>query len=82
MRQFIAESWDSVMNHDFNPLKHIPDLQVRHMVLQILAWMWCVVFSLYVGSWYLMGITCAVHFLLLPLKYQRMFINLKKVTIQ
>ncbi len=65
MRQFIAESWDSVMNHDFNPLKHIPDLQVRHMVLQILAWMWCVVFSLYVGSWYLMGITFAVHFLLI-----------------
>ena len=65
MRQFIAECWDSVMNHDSNPLKHIPDLQVRHMVLQILAWMWCVAFSLYVGSWYVMGITFAVHFLLI-----------------
>ena len=65
MRQFISECWDSVMNHDFNPLKHIPDLQVRHMVLQILAWMWCVAFSLYVGSWYVMGITFATHFLLI-----------------
>ena len=65
MRKFIAESWDSVMNHDFNPLKHIPDLQVRHMVLQILAWMWCVAFSLYVGSWYVMGITFAAHFLII-----------------
>ena len=65
MRQFIAECWDSVMNLDFNPLKHIPDLQVRHMILQILAWMWCVAFSLYVGSWYVMGITFAAHFLLI-----------------
>ena len=65
MRQFIAECWDSVMNHAFNPLKHIPDLQVRHMILQILAWMWCVAFSLYVGSWYVMGITFAAHFLLI-----------------
>ena len=65
MRHFIVECWDSVMNHDFNPLKHIPDLQVRHMVLQILAWMWCVAFSLYVGSWYVMGITFATHFLLI-----------------
>ena len=65
MRQFIVECWDSVMNHDFNPLKHIPDLQVRHMVLQILAWMWCIAFSLYVGSWYVMGVTFATHFLLI-----------------
>ena len=65
MRHFIVECWDSIMNHDFNPLKHIPDLQVRHMVLQILAWMWCVAFSLYVGSWYIMGITFAAHFLLI-----------------
>ena len=65
MRQFIVECWDSVMSHDFNPLKHIPDLQVRHMVLQILAWMWCIAFSLYVGSWYVMGVTFATHFLLI-----------------
>ena len=65
VRQFIIECWDSVMNHDFNPLKHIPDLAVRHMVLQILAWMWCITFSLYVGSWLVMGITFAAHFLLI-----------------
>ncbi len=65
MRQFIAECWDSIMDHDLNPLKHIPDLQVRHMILQILAWMWCVAFSLYVGSWYVLGITFSAHFLLI-----------------
>ena len=65
MRQFIVECWDSVMNHDFNPLKHIPDLQVRHMVLQILAWMWCIIFSMYIGSWFVMGITMVAHALFL-----------------
>ena len=65
MRQFIVECWDGVMNLDFNPLKHIPDLQVRHMVLQILAWLWCIMFSLYFGSWVVMGITFAAHFLLI-----------------
>ena len=53
------------MNHNYNPLKHIPDLQVSHMILQILSWLWCIVFSLYVGSWYVMGITFAAHFLLI-----------------
>jgi hypothetical protein len=47
MREFIHTSWHGVMNHHVNPLKHIPDLQVRHMVLQVLAWMWCIVFSMY-----------------------------------
>ena len=43
MREIVYDSWNGVMNHNKNPLKHIPDLQVRHMVLQILAWMWCIV---------------------------------------
>ena len=36
MRNFIVDSWNGVMDYRFNPLKHIPDLQVRHMMLQVL----------------------------------------------
>ena len=39
MREWIYDSWNGVMNAERNPLRHIPDLQTRHMVLQILAWM-------------------------------------------
>ena len=39
MRQFVYNSWEGVMNMNVNPLRHIPDLQVRHVTLQILAWM-------------------------------------------
>ena len=65
MRQFVYDSWQGVMNAKHNPLKNIPDMQVRHLVLQALAWMWCIVFSLYVGSWFVLGLTFAAHFFLI-----------------
>tara|TARA_B100000287_G_scaffold341874_1_gene328479 strand:- start:281 stop:649 length:369 start_codon:yes stop_codon:yes gene_type:complete len=61
MRQFIYDSWNSVMNMDKNPLRHIPDLQTRHMVLQILAWMWATTFALWMGSIYAFGISTLAH---------------------
>ena len=62
MRQFIYDSWNAVMNFNYNPLKNIPDLQVRHMVMQILAWMWCIAFSSYFGSMWVFGITTIAQF--------------------
>ena len=62
MRKFIHDSWEGIMNMDKNPLRHIPDLQVRHLTLQILAWMWCITFSLLVGSWTVFGYTAVAHF--------------------
>ena len=61
MRQFVYDSWNSVMNADKNPLRHIPDTNTRHMVLQVLAWMWCIMFSIYLGSLWIMGITAIAH---------------------
>ena len=65
MREFVYDSWNSVMNADINPLRNIPDLQVRHMVLQVLAWMWCIVFSFYVGSFWVFGVSAIAHVALL-----------------
>ena len=65
MRSFIVDSWNAVMNHNYNPLKNIPDLNVRHMAMQILAWMWCVAFSMYFTSVWLFGITTIAHIILL-----------------
>ena len=65
MRQFIYDSWNGVMNADKNPLRHIPDTNVRHMVLQVLAWMWCIVFSMWVGSFWIMGVSMIAHALIL-----------------
>ena len=65
MRQYIYDSWNGVMDMDRNPLRHIPDLNTRHMVLQVLAWMWCIVFSMWVGSFWIMGASMIAHALLL-----------------
>ena len=65
MREWIYDCWNGVMDMERNPLRHIPDLQVRHMVLQILAWMWCIVFSFLVGSFFVFGISAIAHIFLL-----------------
>ena len=65
MIEFIHDSWHGVMNHKRNPLRHIPDQNVRHLVLQLLAWMWCVAFSLWVGSMWVFGFTAIVHLILI-----------------
>ena len=65
MREYIYNSWNSVMEHDKNPLKNIPDLNVRHMVMQVLDWMWCVAFSMYFGSMWVFGFTAIAHVIIL-----------------
>ena len=65
MRQFVYDSWNGVMDMEKNPLRHIPDLQTRHMVLQILAWMWATTFSLWVGSIYAFGISPIAHLVII-----------------
>ena len=65
MREIIYDSWNGIMNASINPLKHIPDTNVRHMVLQVLAWMWCMVFSFYIGSYVVFGVSAIAHIIFL-----------------
>ena len=65
MRKYVYDMWCVVMDHDKNPLRNIPNTATRHMIMQILAWMWCIAFGLIVGSWYAVGVSLMGHFLLL-----------------
>lgn len=65
MRTFVVNSWNSIMNHELNPLRHIPDLQTRHVVMQFLAWMWCIIFSMSLGSITVFGVSAVAHALLI-----------------
>tara|TARA_B100001057_G_C22097086_1_gene661761 strand:- start:97 stop:468 length:372 start_codon:yes stop_codon:yes gene_type:complete len=65
MREFIYDTWNGVMDYDRNPLRHIPHTNTRHMVLQVLAWMWCIAFSMFFGSMWVFGITAIAHIFLL-----------------
>ena len=63
--KYIYDSWESIMNHDRNPLKNIPDTNTRHMIMQVLAWMWCIAFSSYFSSMWIFGITAIAHIIIL-----------------
>ena len=54
-----------IMDSKHNPLRNIPDMNTRHMIMQVLAWMWCVIFSMYLGSIVAFGISAAIHALLI-----------------
>ena len=63
--KYIYDTWNSVMNHDRNPLKNIPHTNTRHMIMQVLAWMWCIAFSSYFSSMWIFGITAIAHIIIL-----------------
>ena len=65
MREWVYDCWNSVMNDERNPLRHIPDTNTRHLIMQILAWMWCITFAMMVGSWTVFGISAVGHLVLL-----------------
>ena len=54
-----------IMDSKRNPLSYIPDTNTRHMVMQLLAWMWCIIFGMSVGSITVFGISAIAHALLI-----------------
>ena len=54
-----------IMDSTKNPLSNIPDVNTRHMIMQVLAWMWCIVFASWMGSIVVFGISALVHAILL-----------------
>ena len=54
-----------IMDSKHNPLRNIPDMNTRHMIMQVLAWMWCIIFSMYLGSIVAFGISAAINALLI-----------------
>jgi len=65
MNRWIVDCWNVVMDHEKNPLSNIPDFSTRHMIMQVLAWMWCIVFAIIVGSMWAGVFSMILHTLLL-----------------
>ena len=65
MREWVFNCWNVVMDHESNPLSNIPDFSTRHMIMQVLAWMWCIVFAIIVSSMWAGVISMVLHALLL-----------------
>ncbi|MEZ5571017.1 MAG: hypothetical protein R3E64_03250 [Halioglobus sp.] len=63
MVQFIVSCWDAVMDNQHNPLRHL-NLSAQHYFMQVLGWMWSMVFSLTFLSIFHFGLTWLAHCLL------------------
>ncbi len=63
--KFIHSSWHLLMDSKHNPLSKIPDVNTRHLIMQVLAWMWCIIFSMYMGSIFVFGVSALVHAILI-----------------
>ena len=65
MLRLVYDAWNAVMDNRYNPLSNIPDLNTRHLIMQILAWMWCMIFSMSIGSIVVFGVSAILHVLLI-----------------
>jgi hypothetical protein len=64
-RFVIIKLYHLVMDNRNNPLSNIPDTNTRHLVMQVLAWMWCIIFSMWMGSILVFGVRAVVHAILI-----------------
>ena len=65
MKNLFLQFYNGVMDAEWNPLRAIPSLALRHLIMQLLSWMWCIIFASIVGSWYFFGLSAIAHSLLL-----------------
>lgn len=64
MKDKLATTWNSIMDHRYNPLKTMGMAQ-RHYVMQGLAWMWSMIFSVSFLSIYVAGYVWLAHVLVI-----------------
>jgi hypothetical protein len=65
IRRLVVYCWDFVFNHEVSPLRNIPDVAMRHYVLQALGLMWAVAFAVAAGSYTLLAVSVIGHTVLI-----------------
>jgi hypothetical protein len=61
----VVHAWNYLFNHEVSPLRNIPDVGVRHYVLQALGLMWAVAFGLAIGSYTFLAFSVVGHIILI-----------------
>jgi hypothetical protein len=64
MKHAVVEAWDAIMDNRRNPLRHL-DLASQHYLMQVLGWMWSMVFSLAFLSIFQFGYVWLAHLLVI-----------------
>ena len=65
IRKFVVSCWDFVFNHEVSPVRNIPDVAIRHYILQALGFMWAVAFAVATGSYTFLAWSVVGHTVLI-----------------
>ncbi len=65
MKNLVTFMWNFIFDHDKSPLRHIPDMQVRHLVFQLLGWIWAISFGIALGSYTVLAVSLVGHIVLI-----------------
>jgi len=65
LRSLVVYSWRFVFNHEVSPLRYIPDVAIRHYVLQVLGLMWAVAFAVATGTFTVLAVSVLGHTVLI-----------------
>ena len=63
--RYIVLAWNFLFNHEVSPVRNIPDVAVRHYVLQALGLMWAIALPLALGSYTLLAANVIGHVVLI-----------------
>jgi hypothetical protein len=61
MKKLVVRVWSFIFDHEVSPLRNIQDVPTRHMILQILGWMWAGSFAVATGSYFLLPASFMAH---------------------
>lgn len=61
----VVYPWNFIFNHKVSPLRNIPDIAVRHYVLQALGLMWAITFSFAISSYTFLAMSIIGHVVLI-----------------
>jgi hypothetical protein len=64
-RRLVVYCWNFLFNHEVSPLRNIPDVAMRHYVLQVLGLMWAAAFAIAAGSYTLLAVSVIGHTVLI-----------------
>lgn len=65
MENVVLTSWNFIFDYNKSPLRNIPEGNIRHMVYQLLGWMWAISFSIATGTYVFMGLNLIAHAVLI-----------------
>ena len=65
VKNLVVYCWNFVFNHEVSPLRNIPDVAIRHYVLQALGLMWAISFAVATGGYTILAASVIGHSILI-----------------